>query len=169
MFMADADTFVPYQPDAISPFLGDTSLVLVSGARHRRDRKLLSPPFHGARMRAYGAVMAESAQRAAAAWAKGAPFRMLDTTQHISLDVILQAVFGLDQASPRGRSVREAVIQFVGAIRPLWIFLPWLRRDFFGWSSWARFKRARDRVDALIHATLAERRRGPGSATTSSA
>lgn len=162
MFTADADTFVPYQPDASSPFLGDTSLVLVSGARHRRDRKLLSPPFHGARMRAYGAVMAESAQRAAAAWAKGAPFRMVDTTQDISLDVILQAVFGLDQASPRGRSVREAVIQFVGAIRPLFIFLPWLRRDFFGWSSWARFKRARDHLDSLIHAALAERRREPG-------
>ena len=135
MFTADADTFVPYQPDASSFFLGDTSLVLVSGARHRRDRRLLSPPFHGARMRAYGAIMAESAQRAAAAWAKGAPFKMLDTTQDISLAVILQAVFGLDHASPRGQAVREAVIQFVGSIRPLFIFLTWMRRDFFGWSS----------------------------------
>jgi len=135
MFTADADTFVPYQPNAVSPFLGDTSLVLVSGARHKRDRRLLSPPFHGARMRAYGTIMAESAQRAAAAWVKGVPFKMMDTTQHISLDVILQAVFGLDHASPRGQAVREAVSQFVGSIRPLFIFFSWMRRDFFGWSS----------------------------------
>lgn len=161
MFTADADTFVPYQPDASSFFLGDTSLLLVSGARHRRDRKLLSPPFQGARMRAYGAVMAESARRAVAAWAKGVPFEMLDTTQHISLDVILQAVFGLDHTSPRRQAVREAVIQFVGSIRPLFIFLPWLRRDFFGWGSWARFRRARDHLDSLLYAMMAERRCEP--------
>jgi cytochrome P450 len=161
MFTADADTFVPYQPDASSFFLGDTSLVLVSGARHRRDRRLLSPPFHGARMRAYGTIMAESAQRAAAAWAKGAPFKMLDTTQGISLDVILQAVFGLDHASSRGQAVREAVIQFVGSIQPQFLFFPWMRRDFFGWGSWARFTRARDHLDSLLYATMAERRREP--------
>jgi cytochrome P450 family 110 len=161
MFTADADTFAPYQPDAISPFFGETSLLLVSGARHRRDRKLLSPPFSGARMRAYGAIMAEGAERAGAAWTKGEPFKMLDTTQNISLDVILRAVFGLDHASPRGLAVREAVIRFVGSIRPLFFFLPWMRRELFGWSSWARFKRARDHLDSLLYATMAERRRDP--------
>ena len=74
IFSADPDTFVPFQPDVTSPLLGETSLVLVSGARHRRDRKLLSPPFQGARMRAYGAIMVESARRAAAAWTSGVPF-----------------------------------------------------------------------------------------------
>lgn len=37
IFTADADTFVPYQPDVSSPLLGETSIALVSGARHRRD------------------------------------------------------------------------------------------------------------------------------------
>lgn len=162
MFAADADTFVPYQPDTSSPFLGETSLILVTGARHRRDRKLLSPPFHGARMRAYGAIMADSARRAAAAWKKGEPFRMLDSTQSISLELILRAVFGLDHASPGGLAVRDAVIRFVGSIRPLFIFLPWTRRDLFGLSSWARFKRARDHLDSLLYAVMAERRRESG-------
>lgn len=161
IFSADADTFVPFQPDLTSPFVGESSLVLVSGARHRRDRRLLSPPFHGPRMRAYGAVMAESAKRAAAAWTRGAPFKMLDTTQSISLDVILQAVFGLDHTSPQGQAVREAVIRFMGSLRPQFIFLRWMRRDFFGWSSWARFKQARDHLDSLLYATMAERRREP--------
>lgn len=161
MFTADADTFIPYQPDVTSPFVGDTSLILVSGARHRRDRKLLSPPFHGARMRAYGAIMADTAQRTAAAWTVGVPFKMLDSTQDISLNVILQAVFGLDHASPRGQAVREAVIQFVEAIRPTFVFMKWLRRDFFGLSAWARFKKVRDHLDSLLYATMAERRREP--------
>jgi cytochrome P450 len=161
IFTADADTFVPFQPDATSPFAGDTSLILVSGARHRRDRKLLSPPFHGARMRAYGALMADAAQRAAAQWKKGEPFRLLDATQGISLEVILRAVFGLDHASPRGQAVREAVIRFVESIRPTFVFISWMRRDLLGLSAWARFKRARDHLDSLLYAAMAERRREP--------
>lgn len=161
IFSADADTFVPYQPDLTSPILGEASLVLVSGARHRRDRRLLSPPFQGARMRAYGAIMADSARRAVAAWTIGAPFEMLDTTQSISLDVILQAVIGLDHASPHGQAVREAVIRLMGSLRPQFIFLRWMRRDFFGLSSWARFKKAREHLDSVLFATMAQRRREP--------
>jgi cytochrome P450 len=113
-------------------------------------------------MRAYGAIMAESAQRAAAAWTTGAPFKMLATTQDISLDVILQAVFGLRYGSPRGQAVREAVVRFVGSIRPQFIFMRWMRRDFFGWSSWARFKKAGEHLDSLLYALMAERRSDPG-------
>src|SRR5262245_60089097 len=80
MFTADPDTFEPFQPQSSAPFLGETSLVLVSGARHRRDRKLLSPPFNGARMRSYGAVMNATADRMIAAWTKGQSLRMLDQT-----------------------------------------------------------------------------------------
>ena len=161
IFSADADTFIPYQPDLTAPILGDTSLVLVSGARHRRDRKLLSPPFQGARMRAYGAVMADSARRAVAEWTMGTPFKMLDATQGISLDVILQAVIGVDHASPQGQAVREAVIRFMGSVRPQFIFLRWMRRDFFGTSAWARFKKAREHLDSVLFALMAERRREP--------
>jgi cytochrome P450 len=161
MFTANADTFAPYQAESTSPLFGETSLALVTGARHRRDRKLLSPPFHGARMRAYGAIMADGAARAAAAWTRGEPFRMLDATQSISLEVILRAVFGLDHASARGQAVREAVIRYVGSIRPQFLFLSWMRRDLSGLSAWARFKRARDHLDALLYDAMAERRREP--------
>src|SRR5262245_51384103 len=71
IFTADPDTFVPFAPEIAAPLLGETSLALAAGARHRRDRKLLTPPFHGARMRAYGASMADVATRAAAAWRRG--------------------------------------------------------------------------------------------------
>jgi cytochrome P450 family 110 len=161
MFSADPDTFVPFQPDLTSPLLGETSVALVSGARHRRDRKLLSPPFQGARMRAYGAIMAESARRAAAAWRVGAPFKMLDSTQSISLDVILQAVIGLDHASSHGQAVREAVLRLIGCLRPQIVLLRWMRRDFFGYGAWARFKKAREHLDSQLFATMAERRREP--------
>jgi cytochrome P450 len=161
IFSADADTFVPYHPDVTAPLVGESSLILASGARHRRDRKLLSPSFHGARMRAYGAVMTESTRSAVAAWTTGTPFKMLDVTQSISLDVILHAVIGLDPTSSQGQAVREAVIRLVGTLRPQFIFFRWMRRDFFGLSAWARFKKAREHLDSLLFETMAERRRAP--------
>src|SRR5919108_2120219 len=41
----------------LGPVLGPRSLLLLDGEEHLRERKLLLPPFHGERMRAYEAVM----------------------------------------------------------------------------------------------------------------
>jgi cytochrome P450 len=49
IFSADPDTFVPAGGQAFGFVLGN-SVLLSSGAEHRRARKLLMPPFHGARM-----------------------------------------------------------------------------------------------------------------------
>ena len=36
----------------LRPLLGESSLLLLDGSRHRAERKLLMPPFHGERMQA---------------------------------------------------------------------------------------------------------------------
>lgn len=159
IFSADADTFVPYQADLSAPVLGESSVVLASGAPHARVRKLLAPPFNGARMRAYGAIMADCARRATQSWQVGAPFQVLDTTQAISLDVILQAVIGVDSASSQGEAVREAILGLMAALRPEVIFFRFLRRDFFGYGPWARFQKAREHTDSVLFALMAERRK----------
>ena len=38
----------------LAPMLGPGSVLLLDGAEHLRHRRLLLPPFHGERMRAYG-------------------------------------------------------------------------------------------------------------------
>lgn len=35
------------------PLVGKNSLLLIDGERHRRERKLLMPPFHGERLQTY--------------------------------------------------------------------------------------------------------------------
>ncbi|MGB3202927.1 MAG: cytochrome P450, partial [Nodosilinea sp.] len=60
IFQADAAQFhVPSQSagSGLTFLLGDQSLLLLDGERHRRHRRLLMPPFHGDRMRAYGDVI----------------------------------------------------------------------------------------------------------------
>jgi cytochrome P450 len=158
LFTVDPDVFEPFQADVTAPFLGEMSLVLVSGARHKRDRKLLSPPFNGARMRAYGAIIAECAERAGRGWKPGAELRILDVTQGISLDVILRAVFGLDDAEGRTAPLRQAVAEFIAAMTPYIVFFEVLRHNFFGVGPWARFQRATERLDRLLYGFIAARR-----------
>ena len=48
----------------LGPVLGERSVLLLDGAEHLRQRRLMLPSFHGERMRAYEAVMREAADRA---------------------------------------------------------------------------------------------------------
>lgn len=78
--------------------LGENSLLLLDGKRHIRERKMMMPPFHGERMREYGSAMREATVRRIEAWPRGKPFAMHSETQAITLDVILETVFGFEGA-----------------------------------------------------------------------
>ena len=54
IFSADPALFTPFAVLPLEPVVGRHSVLLLDGAHHRRERKLLTPPFHGDRMRAYG-------------------------------------------------------------------------------------------------------------------
>jgi cytochrome P450 len=163
IFSADPDRFDVWTPEVLAPVVGDTSLLLVSGARHRRDRKLLMPPFHGARMRAYGRVMAEAASRVAARWRTGERVVALDAMQEISLEVILRAVFGVRDPA-RVECYRRVIAAINQTAHPAFLFFRFLRREFGGRGPWAKFLRDRARLDALIFEEIAQRR-APGTET----
>src|SRR5918995_1256898 len=78
-------------------FISDAESVKALYSRDRRPRrKLMPPPFHGERMRAYESVIAEATEDAIAGWRQGEEFALHPTMQDITLEVILRAVFGLD-------------------------------------------------------------------------
>ena len=157
IFGADPDLFEVWASEAMEPVLGSASVLLVAGARHKRDRKLLTPPFHGARMRAYGDIMVEVTRGEAARWRREKPFPIQDATQAISLEVILRAVFGITE-SARIAEFRDGVIELIDSFRPVLIFFRFLRHDLGGRGPWARFLRASKRFDAMIYAEIEQRR-----------
>src|SRR5262245_16515275 len=58
VFTGDTETLRAGQANAgLGPLLGWNSLLLLDGARHLRERRLMLPPFHGERMQAYGRAM----------------------------------------------------------------------------------------------------------------
>jgi cytochrome P450 len=160
IFSADPDTYLPFGSRAIEPVVGKTSLFGAHGARHRRDRKLLTPPLHGARMRAYGHTIRQAARTAMSRWQVGRPFVMQTATQWISLEVILRAVFGV-QDEARIDTFRAAIIEMVTAAVPSLLFFTWLRRPWGGLSPYVRFAAAMQTIDGLIYAEIAARRSAP--------
>lgn len=157
VFTANPDELDVWGADALDPVVGPASLLLVAGARHRRDRKLLTPPFHGARMKAYGAAMRQAARNEAQRWSRGAELQFLRSAQNISLEVILRAVFGLQQAA-QTREWSSAVTRMMDSAHPAGMFFKAVRREFFGLGPWAKFVAARAAVDRMIYEEIHSRR-----------
>ena len=149
--------------EIVRPLVGEGSIVLANGARHKRKRKLLAPPFHGARMRAYGRTIAEATQRSVRTVAAGDVVDVLDVTQRISLEVILRAVFGVSDAA-RVEQLRTAIVDAVAGL-PAWLlFLPVLHRRLGGVGPWARYEDSVRTLCALLREEIQRGREAePGS------
>ena len=61
---------------ALEPVLGSRSVLLLDGAEHVRQRRLMLPPFHGERLRGYEQLIAEIAEDETRGWPAGVPRRL---------------------------------------------------------------------------------------------
>lgn len=149
----------------LGPILGQRSVLLLDGAEHMRQRRLLLPPFHGERMRSYAEVIRACTDAQIDAWPQGPEFGLLESMQALTLAVIVQAVFGLrpgPQAEELSRRLR-AMVEPLARPRGLMLMaaLSRLRR---GPGPAAAFAARRRAVDELLLAEIARRRRDPGLA-----
>ena len=75
------------------------------GERHRQQRALLLPRFHGKAVANYQAAIDRATERGLTGWPVGKPVPLADVAQQITLDIIMSAVFGLpdprDVSPPR--------------------------------------------------------------------
>ena len=153
----------------LAPLVGDNSLLLLDGDRHQRQRQLLMPPFHGERMQAYGDLICAITEKIASNWVVGQPFSMRESTQEISLKVILQAVFGLEEGQ-RYDKLEQFLNSVLESLASSWkasaLFFKFLQVDLGSWSPWGKFLRQRQEIDELLYAEIAERRQNLDSKQT---
>jgi cytochrome P450 len=143
----------------LRPILGDSSVLLLDGNEHLRQRKLLLPPFHGESLRRYGATMQEITERVSAALRPGEPIVLRPLMQQITLEIILRVVFGFREgpALDDMRSTLGRLLSIADAGYSAIALLPMLQRDIPG-TPWHRFLRDRKQADALIHQQIQNRR-----------
>lgn len=160
IYTADPDTFEPAGQD-LADIIGRRSMILLGGAPHRRLRRLMMPPFHGARMRAYGELIRRLTESRTASWQQGQKVAVLPAAQQISLDVILQAVFGVTEPG-RMEALGRLLLEITNGISPLIAIFPWLRHEFGGVGPYASFLRRKRRLhEALGELIAAARASGP--------
>ncbi len=148
----------------LSPLLGDYSVVIIEGDRHKRRRQLLMPPFHRERMREYGQLICDLTKQTLSQIPVGTAFVARTVTQTISLEVILQAVFGVFEGErcEQLKTMLTAMMDvFSSPLSSSLLFFPGLQKDWGAWSPWGKFVRDRQRLDELIYAEIAERRANP--------
>jgi cytochrome P450 family 135 len=145
---------------ALEPVLGSRSVLLLDGAEHIRQRRLMLPPFHGERLRGYEQLIAEIAEDEIRGWPAGEALTLQPRMQAVTLEVILRVVFGMDRGQRLVR-LRELIKQLLTVTTRPWALVPWLRRDLGRLSPWVRFIAVREAVDEALFDEIARRRDDP--------
>jgi cytochrome P450 len=149
--------------DLFGPVFGPTSILLLDGATHLRQRKLMLPPFHGERMKSYGDLIEEITERRMAGWPSGEPIELQTEFQKITLDVILRAVFGFD-GGPAMDDARKHIQDWLELLASPISMVPWFRHSMGPHRPWSPANWIRSRVDKALYALIAERRADPSVA-----
>jgi cytochrome P450 family 110 len=157
VFRSDPSVLKPAGTQSIGPLTGPRSLFVLAPREHSRERKLLAPPFHGGRMRAYAETMRDATERCIARWRVGQDLVALREARRISAEVIVRAVFGVRDPE-RVETYLRQIAAWVDSWKPAFILVPLLQRELFGLSPWARFVARGRALDALIAEEIAARR-----------
>lgn len=158
----DPDTFRGGEAAAriLEPLLGRQSLLVSDGVRHERKRRLMSPPLHGERVQVYGRLVQEITADLLSTWPLGRPFPIQGAMQAITLEVILRAVFGVDQGSALAL-LRQRLLHFLAlADGPgaAFIVVPPLQIELGGLTPWGQYVRRARAVDEILYGEMARRR-----------
>ncbi len=141
----------------LEPIVGRQSVILLDEGPHLEQRKLLLPAFHGEKMLALRGLMQELTDAELDSWPSGVPVVLHPRLQRLTLEIILRAVFGLEQGRQLD-SVRDLLTEVLAfSENPLSVLpaaqrlAPWIR-------PLKQFQALSERVDREIFALIEERR-----------
>ncbi|MCV7418790.1 cytochrome P450 [Mycolicibacterium litorale] len=144
-------------PNPVEPVVGPASLILLSGERHRRERALLTPAFHGEQIKSYAEVIASATAEQIRQLCPGDSVDVYALAVDITLDVAVRVVFGVADPARRMR-YRQAVKDLLAANTAPLMLVPALRREVGGAGPWAKLLRLRDGLDRLLSEEVTQRR-----------
>ena len=143
-------------PNPIEPVVGPGSLILLSGDAHRRERSLLTPAFHGERVKSYADVIASATADELARARPDGIIAVQRLSIAITLHVAIRVIFSVTDDSRR-LEYTDAVQALLRANNAALMLVPALRRDLGRWSPWSRLIRLRNQLDELLSGDMAAR------------
>ncbi|MDP9345914.1 MAG: cytochrome P450, partial [Actinomycetota bacterium] len=153
----------PGRSVSLRPIVGARSVLLLEGSEHLARRRVMLPPFHGDRMRAYEPIVRESARREIAAWPRDSAFPVHPSMRAITLEVILRAVFGVADEGRRAR-LRAGLGRLLESSSSIGLqFSVLASRRLGGPDPMTQLKARLGGVDAVLADEIAERRAAPAA------
>jgi cytochrome P450 len=145
----------------VKPLIGE-GLFTSEGDFWRRQRRLAQPAFHRQRIERLATIMSTAGTQMLDGWERAAaaatPIDLMEHTSRVTLQVVGQALFGVDligAAADVGRAMLTA-LQFVSeeafSLFPSVLLIPAPRN--------LRFRRARAQLDRVVLGIIERRRRG---------
>ena len=162
IFSSDPSTVLAGEANSrpLRQLLGMESLLLLDGERHLHRRKLMLPPFHGERMRAYRELMLQITDEEIDRWPLGEVFPFRPCMQRITLRIILRAVFGIEHDEHRLSDMERLFVRYANqGLRP-WMLLM-AGRELPRFGPWRGFLRTRAEVDELLLHEISRRSTDP--------
>ncbi len=129
----------------LEPFAGPRSILLLDGAEHLRQRRLMLPPFHGEALVQWRDTIAQLAADELDSWEPGTPVRAHMRMHGLTLEVILRVVFGSGDPELRD-AIRRALDMTTSLPRLVAMSLMQNRA-----GPWRTFMRAVRDLDAVIY------------------
>jgi cytochrome P450 len=144
---------------ALLPIMGPQSVLLLEGGAHLARRRLMLPPFHGERMRAYEQEMREIAREEIDRWPHGEELALLPRMRAITLEVIMRIVFGVTEPArlERLRSLLPRLLEDTASTSLSFRVMLAQRRGRT--DPLAAFTALQEQIDEVLLAEIAQRRR----------
>jgi len=141
--------------------LGKNSVISLSGKAHQRQRQLIMPPFHGERMRTYAELIENITTKVFNQQPKNQSFNIRNITQDITLQVMMEAVFGIYEGE-RAEKLKHLLCAILeqGSTpwRVIFLYFPKLKETFGISEIWKRQMKKQQQADQLIYQEIQERR-----------
>jgi cytochrome P450 len=162
VFRADPEVLHSGEANALfRATVGRNSVLVLDEAPHARQRRVVTPPFKGERMRAFFDAMQVETIAAVRAWPVGTPFATLPSMRQITLRVILRTGLGLAPGSEMDRFQQkmERVLAW-GRQRYALVLMTVIPIERLSGSRWVPLFRQLSDLDDDLFAFIAARRRG---------
>ena len=132
-------------------------LITSDGETHMRQRRIAAPAFHRQRIAAYGDMMTTRAATMRDEWTPGVEIDAVSEMMRLALQVVARTIFDTDVTEDV-----QTINTEVNAIMDLYNFLIALPKAeallHLPIPGLMRFKRARKRLDAVVHRMIDQRR-----------
>ncbi len=132
--------------------MGEHSVLVQDGERHKAQRKQIVPPLHIERIKIYAEQICQITRQITDSWPSDHPFSVRLSMHELSLQVILQTIFGDSE---------QVLKQQITSLFRSQIF-----QDLGSWSPWARFGHLHPLLRKMIGDAMDKRRKNPDPNST---